>query len=162
MFSFLYTLTHALLPGRRPISYGFCSGLKQHEIIDGIRVNGHFELISVIVHFTIRWKIHKYKNQERQNVSLKKDLVLRDLKLSNFYDSSVTLSLIFFLFLGTFYVNWVNTRDPKFLAKYPNYLHMYIINLIGPTAISIFLLVITYKKSQPMKTFLLQEINNNI
>lgn len=151
MMSTFYQLTILLLPGKLPLTYSLCSDtdpLEEH--LKPKKVGGALEILSLVIHVTVWIRIILYRRKTRIHPQSKtvfeKSTLLNEIESGSLSSMMSNCLNVTTLAIGALLTGFVGSFHPEQLTKYPYYILLYVLSLIGPSIMAI-LTVTTYYAS---------------
>lgn len=156
-FSFVYNTTLFIFPGKKPISYYFCSDIDPATDSNfPITMNAFVEGFSLLLHIAINLKIKMYKKKHEQQHN---HILSFDEKSITNVSINATSILIIILHFGLS----VKTRSLTLaqINSYPNKLLVIGFHLLGNVILSNSISLLYYLRNKKLRKSLLQDIKAN-
>ena len=152
------------IPGRQPPSYYICSGIdpttNQGPPKPGY---GIIEFCSLVLHGFVFARVNKFKIASAgPQISNRKIDDLKDIETTSLTSFSANAISILSFGTGAVYILVVNSSDFKSMLRYPNYLHLYLINLVGPCLVGLCMALFYFARHEPLRRFLKVVLKNNL
>jgi hypothetical protein len=162
-FSHIVNFAIYFLPVRQPLYYYTCADLDPRaDLAHRLKAPAVFEIFSLILHVVIRFKImlHKCgKTQVEPNIGYKK-ITLENLEKKSIGDfTSNICGVLGLAFVSLFSLKTNSLISPE-VNDFPNYLYLYIYQLICPYLVSYTITFVCYYRYQPLRKTVFREAKN--
>jgi hypothetical protein len=151
-----------LILGRQPINYYLCADIDPTEYLKlRQKMVGIVEVLSALIHFAVKCKIWHFKKIKNQNCAkgLKNKKHLFNLDNNSYADFSINLCVILVCLLYEMLNLKVSSFNVSEMNQYPNYLYVYLFQIIGPNFLCWTVAVMFYYRYQLLREAVLKKIH---
>jgi hypothetical protein len=163
-FSFVFNFTYFFITKRLPTNYYIC--IARLPVLDWSLPSyfaAHLEVLTIFTIIIIKLKIQYFRSNQKEGHMTKRSIFLKKFSMEAINKSSITsfstnLTCLLFVSTFVFFGLKLNQMTLSQLNEYPNYLYVYIYQLILPSLVGFIIVGLFYSKNAAMKQCIMLEL----